>query len=760
MEFLRSVGGGIRDAAGAFDAPNPPGQPGILGLIAQQPEHILRGLIQAPGAAIDYGLARFAEPGTANTYRNVQSAGALSELMAGRPGALQIPQVRQLTGLPEGFTVPETGMFTPQEQYQIEQAEQLRRRSEMIQQYLGGGGAGKLGRRRTVKINPITGNIQLEYSDEPYVRPEGQGVNPPRVRIEGSTDQPPPPPPPPGDQGTGHRTLRPTPDEPARNLRTPPRLLSLPPGQTVHIPQPDGTTLEGMVDRDGISITTPRGGKYTFDPDSQTAVPTPGEPQAGAPPPSTTTTTLPPSTTTPSTTRPPVTTTTTPPSTTTTTVPTRGGTQPTLPPNFTRDDVLKLPYTGPGGQGTAATPPGGTPTPPATPTGPGGPPAASTTPQDRALDDDERILGIPPSEPDVGYPSPAPAPPTGARAGATLGGALATPGAPGLGPTAVVPSAPGRALARVAGTARALLSPSEAQAQETETAGGPPGEVKSTLLPSSKQIADFGDAVQHYRPLREYIAKHPELRTSQDILFDTKTQGMVADWVSFREIETAKVKKAGEIGAAERRVLSAIRGVLDRLDRFDRPEEEFGGKAPVDYLPNNPTRIGLGNIARQVPGVGGLLNEFISPGRTGFPGEVGQRILPGADITRLAPTPEGRAMQTLQTLGKGFLAQLARGSSEVGNLNTFEQINMRDAFIPNPETDTPTSARQKLAEGRAMFRGFERALRTGQMTGEQVMRMFERGIEADYDELTRRGQEPGQGRGVAVEGPIGSGVAR
>jgi hypothetical protein len=45
------------------------------------------------------------------------------------------------------------------------------------------------------------------------------------------------------------------------------------------------------------------------------------------------------------------------------------------------------------------------------------------------------------------------------------------------------------------------------------------------------------------------------------------------------------------------------------------------------------------------------------------------------------------------------------------------------------------------------------------MTGEQVMRILTRGADVDYDELTRR-TPSGEGRGVAVQGPIGAGVAR
>src|SRR5215470_9170526 len=106
MEFLRGVGSGIQNAASgvynAMDAPNAPGAPSVLSLLAQQPEHILRGLIQAPGAAIDYGLARFAEPGVENTYRNMVSSGLLSNLYqteAGRSGLVNVPRVAQLAGV-------------------------------------------------------------------------------------------------------------------------------------------------------------------------------------------------------------------------------------------------------------------------------------------------------------------------------------------------------------------------------------------------------------------------------------------------------------------------------------------------------------------------------------------------------------------------------------------------------------------------------------------------------------------------------------
>jgi hypothetical protein len=807
MDLLRSIGGGTRDffsnVGSALNQPPVAGQaPTTLGLLAQQPGNILRDIIQLPESFLSYGLERFREPGAANTLRNLQSAGALSELLAGRPGAIQIPRVAGLAGVPPNLQIPEEGMLTPQEQYQRQQAAELVRRGKFVEQLMQGGLGGG-GRLRTYRINPFTGNVQFEYTTEPYVRPEGQTPTPVTPKLGGAGEgygrgQPPREP----------QQALPPPREPVRE-RPPRKVGQLPyyldPKQQYSMRDEQGNETPLTLNKDRQSLTDPQGNIYDWDRDRGAIVPR--RPQAPAaepstkegrrkellsrvdgghltydeanqqfqtefgepitpnklaePPPATTTTTTttlpaPPPTTpttrpTPTTVTPP---TTTPPTTTPTTLP-------AIRMDTTREDLLKRPFQGAGG--APGTPPApGQPAAPGAPAGgAGGAPAlpSAKTPEELRADDAESVLGIPPAEPTPAYPSPAFQEP-GAAAGQAVGQAFAlspAPRIPGAGETQVQAAGlPARTLQAVSGAVR-RLGPSAAAAAEAPPAeGGPPAEVKQAV-PGGEFLGDFGDAVDHYRPLRNYIERHPELRTTQDFANDVHVQGMTRDWKSLRGIMEAKIKKAGEVGAADRRVLNAINGVLQVFDGFDTPEAAFGGKRAIDYLTADPTRIGIANIARTIPGLGRTLDEILSPGKTGIPGPVGQRVLPGADITRLMPTPEGRALQRLQTRQKGFLAQLARGSSEVGNLNTFEQTNMRDAFIPSADVDTTASAEQKLAEGRAIFRAFKRALETGQMTGEQIMRIFTAGLEADFDDLRRRGQE-GQNR-IAVPGPIGGGEA-
>ena len=119
MDLLRGIGSnvqsGFQSAANAFDAPNPPGQPSVLGLLAQQPEHILRDLIQVPSGLLDYGLARFAEPGAGNTLRNMQSANLLSTMETDprrRQAMLGSPDVTRLAGV--ATEPPPPGGITPE----------------------------------------------------------------------------------------------------------------------------------------------------------------------------------------------------------------------------------------------------------------------------------------------------------------------------------------------------------------------------------------------------------------------------------------------------------------------------------------------------------------------------------------------------------------------------------------------------------------------------------------------------------------------
>jgi hypothetical protein len=416
-------------------------------------------------------------------------------------------------------------------------------------------------------------------------------------------------------------------------------------------------------------------------------------------------------------------------------------TLPAIRPDTPARDILRRPLAPP-----PTTPPpagGGAP-----PTG-AAPPAKS--PADERLDNIERRNGIPPTEPEAGYPSGAPTEPgAGVQAGRAVGQVLAIPPAPripGAGETQVaVAGLPARALQQVQSAVR-RLGPTEAAAQVAppEGEGGPPPETKTSVLPSSTQLEKFQDAIDHYVPLRRYVEglmrDSPRELTATDLLYDSKVVGMANDWATLRSVLETKAKKIGEVGAAERRVLTAIRGVLTIFDMFDVPEQQYGSKRAIDYLPTGAgqeLRIELANILREMPGLGRMADQILDPSKTGLPTQAGQELMPGAQITKRRDTPEGRATQTLLSLGKGFLAQLARGSSEVGNLNTFEQANMRDAYIPDFGSDSPASAAQKLALGRQVFRTFERALLSGQMTGEQVIKMLTDGIGVDYNELRNR----------------------
>jgi hypothetical protein len=142
----------------------------VLDIARGIPARALADILQIPTGLLEYGLGRFAEPGVANTYRNLQSAGLLSNIYnteAGRSGLVNVPGVSRLAGVPqpgEMGDLPERA-YSPEEQLNVAkgaaQMDVLQRRDA------AGGGLGIPGTEdwgpTGATQDPTTGQVKIQY---------------------------------------------------------------------------------------------------------------------------------------------------------------------------------------------------------------------------------------------------------------------------------------------------------------------------------------------------------------------------------------------------------------------------------------------------------------------------------------------------------------------------------------------------------------------------------------------------------------------
>src|SRR5262245_59302791 len=147
---------------------------------------------QIPAAYAQGKLNTWAAPGYVNQLNSIRSAQALSELMGTRPGAFGVPQVQSMTGVTQPIPTTPSGlapdtMLTPGERYQNAQTEGLKQRTRLLGQ-MPPIDLSKF-RIRGADMDAATGGIKYHFTDEPLVRPPGQGEGQPRPILRGNAGQ-------------------------------------------------------------------------------------------------------------------------------------------------------------------------------------------------------------------------------------------------------------------------------------------------------------------------------------------------------------------------------------------------------------------------------------------------------------------------------------------------------------------------------------------------------------------------------------------
>jgi hypothetical protein len=697
MDLLRGIGTGISNAAQSFNAPDTPGQPSFLQLLGQQPEHILRDIVQIPSGVLDYGLARFAEPGAENTLHNMTSAGLLSKLFntdEGRTALMTSPQVANLAGVPvtqvpRGSVTPQTPGFgaddpgilpyytqqptqgfppqveDPKKRLEDAQARNQEAQAAYFEQFShrpqAGGPPGTIPTKQTDTVTPRGPTTSTTYEPpQVYIR----GGEPPSTQLQL-------PAPPGSQQGT------------QGGVTPPPPPAGRPTGAPVAKPPPS------RVPPVGQGAVAPPGGQ---------PAPSPTAPVTPTP------------------------------------TPTAPATPSALVPGTNR--TFRNPQTGETFSGVVA--------------GDGKTIIAPDGSSARTWDG-KSLNPLPPGTPVPGFPSPAFAEP-GAQGGAAVGRFLASPapvpqGAP---PSPLLPGqVSGAAYASPAfgpGSTPPAPPPAPTSAPTstpTPTQEPPPKEVATPGGPTPAMRQRYLEAVQSDPVLRDWVHSHPELK-SLDSQVDA-TMGYVRKWQDNARIDFMQRAQIARLATPVRTQLNALNTMIDRYQSYITVDPKTG-KIPLDVFQDSPVQTELSQLAG---GPNSPIGRIISPGGIGIMNPLnpsGPQLvesIPG--IAKRQDHPDYPLANLVILNEHGLLAELARATSVSGRLTNYEQQLMKKAYVPTPGIDDRTSAVEKVKNTLDTLKTIRSAIIRGQMNNP-----------VEIADMLRGGAGVGTGSGVRTLGPVES----